>query len=54
MQNHDYIPKGDASLLAFAKTLYAYAPANFALWSVPSPNNKVAPIYSSLNKSVLP
>jgi hypothetical protein len=33
MQNHDYIPKVDAGLLPFAKTLSAYALAHFARWS---------------------
>jgi hypothetical protein len=37
MQNHDYIPGTDAGLLAFAKTLSAYALANFARWGMPSP-----------------
>jgi hypothetical protein len=35
--NHDYIPKIEGNLLPFAKNLYAYALANFARWSVPSP-----------------
>ena len=37
MPDHDYIPATDAGLLPFAKNLYAYALANFARWSVPSP-----------------
>jgi hypothetical protein len=37
MSNHDYIPTTEGDLLPFAKTLYAYALANFARWSVPSP-----------------
>ncbi|MDR0600019.1 MAG: hypothetical protein LBG84_08070 [Treponema sp.] len=36
-QNHDYIPYRDPDLLAFAKNLYAYALANAARWSAPSP-----------------
>ena len=36
-QNHDYVPKVDERLLPFAKNLYAFALANFARWSVPSP-----------------
>jgi hypothetical protein len=33
----DYIPTTESGLLPFAKTLYAFALANFARWSVPSP-----------------
>ena len=35
--NHDYIPKIEAQLLPFARSLFTYALANFARWSVPSP-----------------
>jgi hypothetical protein len=35
--NTDYIPRGDGPFLEFAKTLYAYALANFSRWQVPSP-----------------
>jgi hypothetical protein len=31
-ENHDYIPKIEGALLPFAKTLSAYALANFARW----------------------
>ena len=37
MPDHDYIPSADGNLLSFAKNLYAFAPANFARWGVPSP-----------------
>ena len=37
MTEHDYIPTVEGNLLPFAKNLYAYALANFARWSVPSP-----------------
>ena len=37
MTDHDYIPTAEGNLLPFAKNLYAYALANFARWSVPSP-----------------
>ena len=37
MPDHDYIPASDGNLLPFAKNLYAFALANFARWSVPSP-----------------
>ncbi|MDR2480236.1 MAG: hypothetical protein LBD48_13135 [Treponema sp.] len=40
---HDYIPKIEGSLLPFAKTLYAYALAHFAAWSVPSPQTVLEP-----------
>jgi hypothetical protein len=36
-QNHDYIPRNDDELLAFAKNLYAYALANYTRWQIPSP-----------------
>ena len=36
-ENHDYIPKIEGRLLPFARTLYAYALANYARWGVPSP-----------------
>ncbi|MDR2534608.1 MAG: hypothetical protein LBD29_01075 [Treponema sp.] len=36
-ENHDYIPRNDRVLLSFAKTLYAYALANYARWGVPIP-----------------
>ena len=35
-KNHDYIPKNDDDLLAFAKNFYAYALANYARWQIPS------------------
>jgi hypothetical protein len=33
----DYIPKNDEDLLAFVKTLYAYALLHFLRWLIPSP-----------------
>ncbi|MDR1410786.1 MAG: hypothetical protein LBI91_01115 [Spirochaetaceae bacterium] len=37
---HDYIPKTDAELLAFARNLYAYALGNYERWQVPDPKAK--------------
>jgi hypothetical protein len=45
MSDHDYIPAGEGQLLPFAKTLSAYALANFARWGMPSPQTLLdAPI----------
>jgi hypothetical protein len=39
--NTDYIPRGDAVFLEFAKNLYAYALDNFGRWSVPTPQTEL-------------
>ena len=37
--SYDYISKMEDRLLPFAKTLYAYALANYGQWGVPRPAN---------------
>jgi hypothetical protein len=51
-KNHDYIPWVDAELLLFAKTLYAYALANFARWVVISPQGMLEPLIDAFETAL--
>jgi hypothetical protein len=54
MQKHDYIPKVDAGLLSFAKTLSAYALANFARWGVPTPQTLLDAPVAAFEAALVP
>lgn len=51
-QTHDYIPKTDSELLQFAKTLYAYALANYARWGVPSPQTSLEALITAFETAL--